>query len=765
MRGTVHGIYELSKTIGVSPWYFWADVAIPHADRIVLHGGARFIDSPGVKYRGIFLNDERALQQWSTRFSGDDPEHRGAPNCFVYKKIFELLLRLRANTLWPAMHRYSTAFFAVRDENGVSVNAKAAAEYGVIIGSSHCEAMLRNNESEWAAWAKRYGRRHKKTGRVAYDYTLCPEAVNTYWRERVAESRGFEAVYTLGMRGVHDGRLQAKKLARRDLKGRVALMERILASQRAMLEETFGGDAVPPQLFIPYKEVAELYNGSGQVPGLRVPEDVIVMYTDDNHGYVRQLPTEAEKQKRKRFGLYYHVSYWGAPLSYLWLNTTPLPLLYAELKKVYDSGVREMWIFNVGDIKPSELSISFLMRLACDMNGMDFGAIDEWVCNAAQQMFHTDEATARRVAGLVREYYRISWAKRPEFQGYEFLFCGRYRANSCAWYSTEHFGEADRVLAQAEALRREARNVYNGLHPEDGPAFYETVLYPILASTDMLQKNLFRQKAVACKKAGDASGVREYTRLSKEAHRRILDGLRFYNEELCGGKWKGVMDPYPKPYVSRRKHLWDCVYVIPRIRGRLMYPLPPVVRRPSRRPAPSDDGCVCVLAEAYRELVPGRNGACWRLAEHLGRERSALISGAGPKETELRFAAKAVYGLELGSAGKFEAELFRIPTLSEAAGGTCALAVGLDGDPPQILFGRHRTAVPGRPFPGTDKGWRRNVLENAERLRFTVRAASAGLHTLAVYRIDENIAFEKIAVYTKGFVPSYLGPPAEDAKA
>ena len=757
MRGTIYGIYELSKTIGVSPWYYWADVAIPQAQRIVLDGGARFFNSPSVKYRGIFINDERAFQQWSKRFSGDGPEHAGAPSCFVYKKIFELLLRLRANTLWPAMHRYSTAFYTVRDEDGASVNAKAANEYGVIIGSSHCEAMLRNNESEWAPWVKQYRRTHKNKGKTSYDYTLCPDEINAYWRERAEESKDYESIYTLGMRGVHDGGLHAKRLPRNDLKSRIALMENIISSQRAMLAGAFGEENMPPQLFIPYKEVAQLYHGNGEIPGVQLPEDVTVMYTDDNHGYLRQVPTEAEKQKHRRFGLYYHISYWGAPLSYLWLNTTPLPLLYEELKKAYESGIRDMWIFNVGDIKPSELSLSFLMQLACGIGSVDFDTIDDWVCRTAQDMFHVDAETARGIAGLVREYYRLNWAKRPEFQGREFLYFGRYKTDSCAWYSTENFGEADRILGQADALRRGALTVYEALKDEDRPAFYETVLYPVLASTDMLRKNLYWQKAVASKKAGDPAGVKEYTRLSKEAHRRILHELHVYNEELCGGKWKGIMEPYPRPYVSRRRRLWDCVYVIPRIRGRLLYPHPPVIRKP----AASDvcgDGCICVFAEDFNELIPGRNGENWRIAKHLGRERSALLSGKGPEETELSAAAKAVYRLNFNRAGEFEAELFRIPTLNEAPGGTCRLAVGLDGGPPQILSGQNSSTGRGGLFPGTDKRWQRNVLENTERLRFRISVPTPGAHTLTVYRIDEYIGFEKIAIYTKGFIPSYLGP-------
>lgn len=763
MRGTIYGIYELSKTIGVSPWYFWADAAIPRSERIVLDGSARFFNSPSVKYRGIFINDERAFQQWSARFSGDDPEHSGAPSCFVYKKIFELLLRLRANTLWPAMHRYSTAFYAVRDEDGKSVNAKAADEYGVVIGTSHCEAMLRNNESEWAAWAKQYKRSHKKKGKIAYDHTLCPEAINAYWRERVTESRDCESIYTLGMRGVHDGGMHAEKLRRNDLKGRIALMGTIIASQRKMLADAFGEENLPPQLFIPYKEAAELYNGSADTPGLRLPEDVTVMVTDDNHGYIRQVPTEAEQQQRQRFGLYYHVSYWGAPLSYLWLNTTPLPLLYSELKKAYESGIREMWIFNVGDIKPSELSVSFLMQLACDIDSVDHDTIDDWVSRTARQTFHVDEDTARRIAEIVREYYRLNWAKRPEFQGYEFLRNGRYRTDSCAWYSTAHFNEADRVLSQADELRCGALRVYEALKDEDRPAFYETVLYPVLASTDTLFKNLYWQKAIASKKAGDPSGVREYARLSKEAHRRILDELCVYNEELCGGKWKGIMDPWPKPYVSRRKHLWDCVYVIPRIRGRLCYPMPPIIKKPVLNAASADegdDGSLCVFAEDCHELIPGENGSVWRIAKYLGRERSALTSGKGPKTTDFDSAAKAVYRLDFPAAGKFEAELFRIPTLNEAAGGTCSLAVGLDGELPQILSGQSRSTVPGGASWQTDKKWKRNVLENTERLRFQINVSNPGPHTLTVYRIDDYISFEKIAVYTKGFIPSYLGPPA-----
>jgi hypothetical protein len=304
-RGTAFGVYELSQAVGVSPWHWWADVAPAHKAGLYVTAGLRRFGPPSVKYRGIFINDEDwGLQRWAaTTF---EPEY-GSLGPRTYAKVFELLLRLKANTLWPAMHPTTKAF------NADPRNAALADDYAIVMGSSHAEPMLRNNVSEWHEPAEHF------------NYATHASTVLDYWRERIEANKRYENMYTIGMRGIHDGRMQGPK----DEAARIALLEKIFADQRALL---------PPgslQVFTPYKEVLPLYEG-----GLRVPDDVTLIWPDDNFGYVRRYANAAEQRRAGGTGVYYHLSYLGAPLSYIWLYTTPPALVWEEMAKAWEHGAR-----------------------------------------------------------------------------------------------------------------------------------------------------------------------------------------------------------------------------------------------------------------------------------------------------------------------------------------------------------------------------------------------------------------------------------------
>ena len=337
-RGTAYGVYELSQALGVSPWYWWADVAPERRRELFVAAGTRHDGPPSVKYRGVFLNDEDwGLQPWAAKTF--EPEY-GDIGPKTYARLFELLLRLKANTVWPAMHEVTRPF------NADPRNAAVADDYAIVMGSSHAEPMLRNNVGEWK------GDPHD------YDYTKNAEGVRRYWEERVRQNGRFENLYTLGMRGIHDSAMQGPK----SQPERIKLLEQIFADQRAMLARHVSPDVTKvPQVFIPYKEVLADYRN-----GLKVPEDVTIISPDDNFGYIRWFPSNEERRRPGGFGVYYHVSYLGRPLSYLWLETTPPALVWEEMSKAYRNGARRFWVLNVGDLKPAEAVTEFFMQMAWD---------------------------------------------------------------------------------------------------------------------------------------------------------------------------------------------------------------------------------------------------------------------------------------------------------------------------------------------------------------------------------------------------------------
>jgi hypothetical protein len=338
-RGTAYGAYELARAIGVSPWAWWADLPPRHRDALWLEAGLHRFGPPSVKYRGIFLNDEDwGLYPWAAQTY--DPAY-GNIGPRTYQRVFELMLRLKANTLWPAMHKTTRAF------NADPANARLADSYGIVMGSSHAEAMLRNNVGEW------------QDDPARFNYATNRAGVRAYWDERARINAGYESLWTVGLRGLHDtGMVGAPTMAARQ-----ALLDQAIADQRAILDAHVpGGAARAGQIFVPYKEVLDIYRA-----GIHVPDNVTIVWPDDNFGYIRQFPSPAEAARSGGAGVYYHLSYLGYPLAYLWLYTTPPALVQEEMLRAYDAGARQLWMVNVGDIKPAEIGISHFLDLAWDV--------------------------------------------------------------------------------------------------------------------------------------------------------------------------------------------------------------------------------------------------------------------------------------------------------------------------------------------------------------------------------------------------------------
>ena len=464
-RGTIYGIYDLSEKMGVSPWEWWADVAPSHSDAIYvsLPEGGYTEGAPSVKYRGIFINQEYNLNRWSLSLDEDG----GYMNTATYEKLFELLLRLKANYMWPAMHEYSPAF------NNNPENAKKADEYGIVMGSSHCEMLLRNNMGELLDFQNKWISEHPDAklymyhdgsldADVAYDYTDVDaegnpvdnkQFVEDYWRERVRENGGYENVYTIGMRGVHDGTWNPVNADTDEEK--IALLEEIIAKQREILSEEIGKPASEiPQVFIPYKEIMDLYN-----KGIDLPDDVTVMFTNDNYGHIRQGFNAEERARSGGGGIYYHVSYHGRPFDLLWNGSTQLGLIKEEMTKAYDSGADTIWLLNVGPLKPFENQTEYFLDLGRDVEGLRNTSIRDYTADNAHRYFGFDEEQAYEYADIQCERLELVNGRRPEFyqQGLFSL--------------TSYGDEGQKVIdAYAELLER-SEALYNSL-PEDKRAGY-----------------------------------------------------------------------------------------------------------------------------------------------------------------------------------------------------------------------------------------------------------------------------------------------------
>ena len=502
-RGTAYGLLELSRMVGVSPWVWWGDVVPERQARLSLSDTFSYEHTPSVAYRGIFINDEDwSLRQWSKDNMGPQ----------TYRRLFELMLRLRANTLWPAMHEGTPGFFTVPG------NQVMADSFGIVVGSSHCEPLLRNNVAEW---------NHAQRG--PYNYITNRQQVQQYWIERLREVKGSEKLFTIGMRGIHDGAMEGVKTKQEQLAG----LQQVIDDQRQLLKKYYRKDVENvPQVFIPYKEVLEILES-----GLRVPDDVTLMWCDDNYGYLTRLP-DADQQKRQGGGgVYYHLSYWGRPHDYLWLTTTQPGLIYHEMRTAYEHNCRKLWIANVHDPKVAAYDLELFLDLAWDIKRLSPGPslrgrgvitleehLAKWLCT----QFGTQVGKA--IFPAMKEFYHLNAIRKPEFMGWTQVELDKkkypggksvpdYTAFSLqeGYERMEAFARMEAVVDTWRPLVRESRR----------DAYFAHVLYPVHAAAAMTRKML-----------SDELG-------SLQAYDEIQQLTERYNM-LNGGKWHGLMSAAPR---------------------------------------------------------------------------------------------------------------------------------------------------------------------------------------------------------------------------
>jgi len=488
-RGTAYGVFELSRQMGVSPWYWWADVPVKTKKEIYVRNSAYTHGPPAVKYRGIFINDE------APAFSGWTKEKFGGVNHHAYEKIFELLLRLKANYLWPAM--WGNAF---NDDD--TLNPILADKYGIVMGTSHHEPMLRAQQ-EW----KRYG-----SG--PWNYETNADTLRAFWKKGIQHMGSHESIVTIGMRGDGDKPMTEGS--------NIDLLEKIVTDQRNIIKEVTGKDpSATPQLWALYKEVQDYYD-----KGMRVPDDVTLLLCDDNWGNIRRLPGAGDKPRGGGYGIYYHFDYVGGPRNYKWLNTNPIARVWEQMHLALEYGVDRIWIVNVGDLKPMEFPISFFLDYAWDPGKWPAQRLDEYTTEWAAKQFGPEHAHA--IAELITKYTRYNGRRKPELL-------------SPDTYSLLNYREAETVVADYNRLATQADSIDQLLPANYRDAYYQLVLYPVKACANLndmyvtVAKN--RLYAAQGRAATNDLAARVRTLYDKDS---LL--AHDYNKNLAGGKWDHMMD-------------------------------------------------------------------------------------------------------------------------------------------------------------------------------------------------------------------------------
>ncbi|PIL23731.1 hypothetical protein GSI_13481 [Ganoderma sinense ZZ0214-1] len=444
-RGSIYALYDHSEQFGVSPWYWWADVPPKKHNALFVNASGCWHGSPTVKYRGIFLNDEQpALQNWAKlKFTnGTGAALTGSPfNHFFYTKMFELLLRLKANYIWPAM--WSSAFCVDDDQN-----QPLADWYGIVMGTSHEEPLMRSLPPEWDLF-----------GKGPWDYSSNQQNVYDFWKVGAERGRPYEGVYTIGMRGSGDLPLAGGA-------ENIALMEKIVADQRSLFQEVFNTSDMStiPQVWALYKEVLGYYED-----GMTVPDDVMLLWSDDNYGNIRRAPTPNERNRTGGSGIYYHIDYVGPPRNYKWITSSQIEKTYEQMSTAVNRDATKIWVVNVGDLKPYEMHTEFFITYGYDASKWNYNNLNSYVTGWAQREFGFNSDDAATVAAIVHNVTQHNARRKPE------LWNG-------TTYSLINYREADAVLAMLRATSDSSNRLYRKVSAEMKPAFFQLVQHPVQAT-------------------------------------------------------------------------------------------------------------------------------------------------------------------------------------------------------------------------------------------------------------------------------------------
>jgi hypothetical protein len=685
-RGLAFGIYELSRRIGVSPWYWWADVPVSRRSEVRLSTGAEPIEQPQVKYRGIFINDEDwGLHQWAKQTF--EPEFGGiGPK--TYEKVFELMLRLRLNYLWPAMHEVSREFHTV------PANIELAHRYAIVAGSSHCEPMLFNN-CKW-----------NTDQRGSWDYTTNRANILAAWEEQVKTRGDKEAVWGLGIRGIHDAGMRGPK----DTRARIKILVEVFTDQRCLIDQHVTKQWGPvAQAFVPYKEVLPLYDA-----GLSVPEDVTIVWVDDNFGYIRRLGRPAERARAGGAGVYWHLSYYGGPHSYLWINATAPALMWQELHKAWENDARTLWVVNVGDIKPAEIGVDYFAQLAWRPESFGPDSQPRFLREFAARTFGAAQAEA--TADFLMEFYRLGTVRRPELM-----------IRSWALGLTD--AEADRLRQDYEQLLQRESALGATVSAAARDAWYQTIGFParVLGASGLI---FMADRALQL--GGDAAAATN----AIAQHRGYLEQqVQQYNQS-ANGKWKHMM---PGLVTVKNLMAWNSQ-----------------VRWPWGEKPDTTNAAALVKApeRAWRDAAAAdrqsaANAARWVTVAGLGRSaRAVALKPAGLssswKETDPA-APTLEFDFESGAGAGQEVCLEFLPTFRIYPGLKLRVAVRIDDQPPVLV------EVPGSSGKEDENGSIRaeGVQNNVVRACVPLPGLTASKHVLKVSAVDPGAVLDRVSLPTQ----------------
>ena len=699
-RGTAYAILELSRMAGVSPWIWWGDV-VPEKKRLLtLPDGFTTYQRPSVEYRGIFINDE----DWSTRPWSRENEDSATDNIGVqtYKRIFQLLLRLRANAFWPAMHPGTTAFFRIH-------GAKQMADsFAIVIGTSHCEPLLRNNVGEWDV---------NERGR--FNYRTNRQAVQDYWKERLREVKASQNnMFTIGMRGIHDSSMEGYET----MEEKFNALQQVIDDQQSMLRECLGNPNQLMQVFVPYKEVLQLYE-----MGLRVPDNVTLMWCDDNYGYITRLPDDKEQLRKGGGGIYYHLSYWGRPHDYLWLTTTQPGLIYHQMRQAYDHQVRKLWIANVHDPKVAGYDLELFLDMAWDIHSVTGETLENhyrsWLCRQFGQQI------GNLLFPVMHEFYRLCGQRKPEFMGWNQVELdkkiyerGLGPVRDTEFSLTEFDGELDRFLDRFNHLAEQVEVIEGSLRPELHDAYYAAIKYPVTAAAAHATKLLEAQKARHYYGQQPVSDehlqllVKTSVAKSLAAYQKNKSLTLYYNNVMAGGKWHNSMSDHPRDLP---------VFGIPT--------LPIILTDQEIQDVlnnTDNDSLDNPFVTSHSSDVIARNAASYnatnghpQLIQMLGHSMSAIALSKGDAVT---------YTFDIDEKGDYILTTALIPTQPNDTG-DIRYSVTVDNQEPVVFSLKE---------PFRSEQWKLNVLRG-QTLRQQSVTFDKGRHQFTIQALDHNIILDQ----------------------
>lgn len=699
-RGVAYGLLEMSRKAGVSPWIWWGDLVPSTKDKLELEDGYSDMQGASVERRGIFINDEDwSLRPWShLNFEPSDKTEIGPK---TYRKIFELLLRLRANTLWPAMHEGTTAFFQLE---GAKEQADSC---GIIIGTSHCEPMLRNNVGEWNA---------KERGR--FNYKSNKEEVQKYWIDRLKEVKDSKGgnIFTIGMRGIHDSSMEGYNTIQEKFEG----LQEVIFDQQKLLADYIGDPSLQDQIFVPYKEVLELYE-----MGLNVPDYVTLMWCDDNHGYLTRLSDAKEQKRSGGGGVYYHLSYWGQPHDYLWLTTTQPGLIYHQMRKAYDNNVRKLWIANVHDPKVAGYDLELFLDMAWNIDSIDAASLrNHYKAWLARQF---GDETADLIFPVMHEFYRLCGERKPEFMGWSQvekdrnLYERRLTPVRSTEFNSKEFGnELQRYVYEFERISYVVDYATKLVDPSLYDAYYAAIIYPVCASAAHARSLLKAQEArqLASGRNGVADRIALEERImqacaeSQRAYQEVRKLTEYYNDVVSDGKWKGSMDMRPRDLP---------VFFAPSL------PIVLTERELMEHPDPQPTD---PLSPEVPESVVVRNAYSYDKA--VGNATKVSMLGHSMNAVDLEKGASLKYHFNVDSETDGVIRIAVIPTHA-IDGEDIRFSVSVDGAKPEIFSLKE---------PFRSEQWKMNVMRGQAVRNLPVKLQS-GNHELEIKALDDNIVIDQ----------------------